>query len=134
MPRVAADPRFRNKRLEMLKKVRGILFALGALSCSPGLAEDAYYEVPLRSLTLSDGKLPTEFDWASRSWQIVEALQPHAVMDVNAEAYLGGEALQPWSTQGRTFPDSVMIIRAEKGSPMTGRLFVPKRDLSGMEG
>jgi len=120
--------------LATLKKVRGILLVLGALSCSWGLAEEAYYDVPLRALTLSEGKLPTEFEWGSRSWQIAEALQPYAVMDGNAEAYVGGDGFQPWGAQGRTFPDSVMMVRAEKGSPMTGRLFVPKRDLSGMEG
>ena len=117
----------------MLNELRGTLLIAATLSCLLARAEDAYYNVPLKSLTLSEGTIPTEFEWRSRAWQISEVLQPYVAMDGDAEAYLGGEGFQPWGPPGKTFPDLVMLIRTEKGSAMTGKLFVPKRDLSGME-
>jgi hypothetical protein len=120
--------------LATFKKVWGFLLALGVLACSLALAEDAYYHVPLGTLTLTEGKLSENFEWGSWSWQVAEALRPYVIMDGTAEAYVAGESLQSWAPSDRRIADSILVIRAEKGSPITGRVFVPKLDLRGMEG
>jgi hypothetical protein len=99
------------------------------LQCFRAFTEDAYYSIPLRSLTLSEGKLEDNYEWGSRSWQIAETLQPYAIMDGDAEAYIAG-GLQSW---GLAFENSFLFVRAGKGSLITGRLIVPKKDLSGMQ-
>lgn len=104
------------------------------LSSSFGLAQDAYYHVPLGSLKLTEGKLPENYEWRSWSLQTAEALRPYVIMDGTAEAYVGGEGLQPWAPPDRMIAESTLVIRTEQGRPITGRLFVPKQDLHGMEG
>jgi hypothetical protein len=96
------------------------------------LAEDAYYRVPLTSLKLTEGQLPTRQEWTGSAWEKAEALQPYAVIDGDGEVYVGGEALQSWGQPGRLFQNMTLAVRAAKGHNVTGRLFVPKSDLSGM--
>jgi hypothetical protein len=113
-------------------KLRQLLLSFLALSCSLALAEDAYYNVPLTSLTLSEGKLPASFEWHGANWRMMEPLQPYAMLDGDGEAYVGGEAFQPWGPQQRAFQNMFLAIRAPSGSSFTGRLFVPNADLNGM--
>ena len=113
-------------------KFRLLLLPFLALSCSLALAEDTFYHVPLTSLTLSEGKLPTNIEWSGSPWEMVEALQPYAVLEGDGEAFVGGEGLHPWSPAERAYQNMFLAIRAPKGNPPTGRLFVPKTDLSGM--
>ncbi|MCX6929923.1 MAG: hypothetical protein NT154_42935 [Verrucomicrobia bacterium] len=96
------------------------------------LAEDTYYSVPLASLTLAEGKLPTNFEWKGSASEMVEALQPFALLDGEGEAFVGGAGLQPWGSAESAFRNLRLALRAPKASPLTGRLFVPKADLSGM--
>jgi hypothetical protein len=133
-PKSRVDLRLNYKRLATFKKVWGFLLVLQVVACASAYAEDLYYRVPLDSLTLSDGKLSDNYEWRSWSWQVAEALRPYVIMDGSAEAYVSGEGLQPWTPPDKRLADSILMIRAEKGSPITGRVFVPKRDLSGMEG
>src|SRR5689334_534211 len=114
------------------KKCWSLLFVI--LSCSICRAEDVFYHVPLGSLTLTEGKLSENYEWGSWSWQVAEALRPYVIMDGTAEAYVAGEGLQSWAPSNKGFADSLLVIRAEKGNPITGRVFVPKQDLHGMEG
>ncbi len=113
-------------------KLHRLILTCLALSCSLVLAEDAYYHVPLTSLTISEGTLPTHFEGGGSGWQMMDALQPYAVLDGEGEAFIGGEALQPWGPAERAYQNMFLAFRAPKGSPLTGRLFVPKADLSGM--
>jgi hypothetical protein len=103
-----------------------------ALSCSVALAEDAYYHVPLSSLTITEGSLPPRFEWKGRGWEMADALRPYAVLDAEGEAFVSGPALQPWGPPGPAFQSTFLGMRAPNGASLTGRLFVPKPDLSGM--
>jgi hypothetical protein len=60
------------------------------------------------------------------------ALQPYAVLDGEGEVFIGGDGLQPWSPPGRLYENTTIAIRAAAGKDVSGRLFVPKSDLSGM--
>src|SRR6267154_28287 len=113
-------------------KLRGLLLSFLALSCSLALAEDTYYHVPLSSLTFLEGKLPSDFQWSGSAWQMAEALSPYAVLDGEGEAFIGGEALRPWGRPETAYQNTFLAVRAPKGSAVTGRLIVPKADLSGM--
>src|ERR1039457_4431553 len=117
---------FRNKQMEGIMKLRQLLLACLMLSCTSVLAEDAYYHVPLASLTLSEGKLPASFEWGDSAWEMVEAVQPYAVLDGDGEAYVGGQSLQPGNPSDRAFQNMFLAIRAPNGGAPTGRLFVPK--------
>src|SRR5258708_1680085 len=129
---VHPDSRCHKEKLEGFMKLRHLLLTLLVVSCSLALAEDAYYHAPLSSLTFSEGKLPTNFEWKGSAWEMVEALQPYAVLDGDEEAFLSGESLQPWGRAGPAYQNGPLAVRAPKGNALTGRLFVPKADLSGM--
>src|SRR5438552_873681 len=103
---------------------------LGATAAS---AEDSYYHLPVISLTLVEGTLPERSTPGDvRRWQMLPAFQPYAVLDGEGEVYVGVENLQPWDTRNRSYEDSVVAMRAPQGKDVSGRLFVPKPDLSGM--
>src|SRR5712675_2533 len=110
------------------------MLAFLGLSVSVGLAEDAYYYVPLTSLKFAEGKLPTNYQWSGTGWQAIEALQSSAVLDGggDGEAFVGGENLRPWGAPESAFQNTFLAVRAPRGKAVNGRLFVPKADLSGM--
>jgi hypothetical protein len=111
-------------------KPQTLLAALLLFSGSISWAEDSYYHVPLNSLTLTEGSFPTRPDWNVPNWEKAEAMEPYAVLDGDGEVYLSGEPLRPWSPPNQ--PPPVIAFKISKGSPLTGRLFMPKSDLSGM--
>ena len=113
-------------------KLKPLLLAFLACSSSLALAEDTYYHVPLTSLTLLEGKLPAKFEWSGSAWQRVDAMQPYAVLDGGGEVFLGGEALRPWGSPDRAYQGAVLALHAPKAGELTGRLFFPNADLSGM--
>jgi hypothetical protein len=113
-------------------KLRNLLLTFCTVSCSVTLAEDAYYSIPLTSLKLVEGHLPSSFNWSRSAWENAETSQPYAVVDGEGEVYVGSEALQPWGSPGRAFQNMTLAIQAVKGRDVTGRLFVPKSDLSSM--
>ena len=101
--------------MEGIMKLRQLLLACLMLSCTSVLAEDAYYHVPLASLTLSEGKLPASFEWGDSAWEMVEAVQPYAVLDGDGEAYVGGQSLQSGNPSDRAFQNMFLAIRAPNG-------------------
>ena len=104
-----------------------------ALLAQPGFTEESYYHVPITSLTLVEGTLPARPELSnSRRWQSVPAFQPYAILDSAGEVYIGGESLRPWNLPNSLYENAIIAIRAEKGKDVTGRLFVPKADFSGM--
>src|SRR6266568_6622157 len=114
-------------------KPKQLLLTCFALQCCLALAEDAYYYVPLTSLALSEGKLPTHFEWNSSTWKLAEALKPYPVIDGEGEGFVSGETLQPWSRSPEgSYQSTFLTLRAPKGQAVTGRLFLPKPDFSGM--
>ncbi|HWX22029.1 MAG TPA: hypothetical protein VN578_19180 [Candidatus Binatia bacterium] len=114
-------------------KLGRILLIFLVLSCSAALAEDAYYHVALTALTLSEGKLPDSSTWNSSGWQMLEAFQPYAVLDGEGEALVSGNGtFNPWQPRETLYRETFLALRVPKDGPVTGRLFVPKSDLSGM--
>src|SRR2546426_176884 len=109
------------------------LFAALTMTLIPSalFAEDAYYHLPINSLNFTEGALPARGEPANyRHWQTWPALQPYAVLDGGGEVYLDGESFTPWTPGDRQ--NHSIAIRALQGKDVTGRLFVPKPDGSGM--
>ncbi|MFC1716612.1 hypothetical protein ACFL6S_23290 [Candidatus Poribacteria bacterium] len=89
-----------------------MLFLSGAV-----FAEDAYYNLPIRTLTFADGP---------RTWQRGEGIQPYVVLDGEGEAFRfhwGG-----W----RPDPSETIAIRAPAGQDVTGYLSISKPDGGGV--
>ena len=113
-------------------KLRRCLINLLALLCCAARAEDAFYHVALTSVKFPEGALPTHLEWGSRGWEAVQAMQPYVVVDGEGEGFISGESMQPWTSPDQLYQGAVLALRAPKGDFVTGRLFVPKADLSGM--
>jgi hypothetical protein len=95
-------------------------------------AADAFYHIPVASLKLTEGALPVA-DAANnnaRSWQMLRVVQPYATIDGGGEAYVSGNT-QSWDRENGAAAQTISI-RATEGKEITGRLFLPKLDLSGM--
>lgn len=102
-------------------------------------ADDACYQVPLRSLQLTEGTLPADAD--DDSWWttpgLLIAMRPYAVLDGSGEAHVDysdpDTELQRWQPlRTATISEARLAARAPEGQDVTGRLFVPASDLSGM--
>ena len=103
------------------------------LSSALAWSQEVYYRVPLTSLTFTEGKLPDEaVPTRGISWEMHESVQPHAVLDGAGEAFVGGEPIRPWNPSEGLYQNSFLVVVAPKGTAPTGRLFLPKRDFSGM--
>lgn len=102
------------------------------LSAQPVLAADAYYHIPIASLKLTEGSLPIAeaANNNSRSWQMSQVVQPYATLDGGGEVYVSGN-VQPWDRESGASGQSISIC-APEGKEITGRLFLPKLDYSGM--
>jgi len=103
------------------------------LAAAPaGAAEDAFFRVDVGDLELTDGELPDfntgDVHWRLW-WQLRESMEPYAVLDNEGEIYVSAE--MPRTGRWDALPDHV-VVRAAEGKAVTGRLFWPKRDLSGM--
>src|SRR6267378_361653 len=113
-------------------RLRQLAVGLLALSRTLCLAEEAYYHVPLTSLTLSGGTLVSNFQCSGPAWKLDEALQPYAVLDGDGEVFIGGETIRPWSRPETVYQKALLAVHAPKTNVIAGRLFVPKADLGGM--
>jgi hypothetical protein len=109
------------------------------------LAGDAYYNIPIQDLKLVEGSLPKREkpDWQAysrASWKY-EMTRPYATLDGPGEAYVVGRAgpgdplfdPRPSVPVNPVGPGMRLLIRAEEGKDLSGRLFVAKPDLSGMQ-
>jgi hypothetical protein len=93
--------------------------------------EDAYYQVRFVDMNFTEGALPKErTPGFSRSWLAGQAMEPYAVLDAEGDVFIGGATFEPWM-QGN-YQDEILAVRAPKDKDVTGRLFLPKPDLSGM--
>lgn len=115
-------------------KSRLVLFCAAMLLVhQTGAAADAYYHLPVSSLTLTQGSWPSNtgsVDW--RQWQKAAAMQPYAVLDGNGEAYLTGYGSLPWEAADDRSRERTISLRIPENKEITGQLFVPKPDFSGM--
>lgn len=107
-----------------------------ALPAARVAADDAFYRVPLADLKLTEGEFPADdlenrYDW--RTWQRREAMQPRALLDGEGEAYLTLDRNNwQWATPAQVRSEASIAIRAPQGRDVTGLLYVPKSDFSGM--
>ncbi len=117
----------------MLFCTRTIVMALVAGIAGVAFGGDAYYDVPIRELKLTDGELPVRKEitrWRSSSErERLRAMWPYAVLDGPGEVYVVGRGEPPYSPPGL---GTQVCIRAPEGKAVTGRLYVPNVDLSGM--
>ena len=119
-----------------MRPVLRIVVTLAAvLWSSHALAEEAYYEVPLGSLKITEGKLPRpgEANDHAFAWR-VDAMQPYAVLDGEGEVYLTipSNASMRWETFRRTGQTESIHVRTAARRGVSGHLFYPKADFSAM--
>lgn len=97
------------------------------------LAEDVYYDVPLRDLELKEqpGSGGADILSGSTHWRQRLARQPYALLDGDGDAYVtlnAGTAnwarLEDWKRDGR------IAIRSSRGKSSGGRLFLPNAEAS----
>jgi hypothetical protein len=115
-----------------IMKTRHLAVILLALSSCLAWSEDVYFQVPITSLPLTEGKLPEPVTPKRYDWRMQETVQPYAVLDGAGEAFVGGEPIRPWNPNGRAYQNSFLMVSAPKGAAPTGRLFVPNGDFSRM--
>jgi len=100
------------------------------LGLASARAEDAYFRVPLQDLTLTEGSLPVNDPerfwnwWSDRS----RAMLAYVVLDQPGEAYVD-ENLASRFEMALNRP---LVVKAPAGKDITGRLWHPKPDFSGM--
>jgi hypothetical protein len=98
---------------------------------APAIA-DVYYVQPVAELTLVEGKLPTESDEQQpnsyRRWQRRPYLQPYGVLEGEGEIYVTPNS----PNFSNTTTDFRVAIRVAEPRAITGTLYLPKTDLSGM--
>jgi hypothetical protein len=113
------------------------LLALGVCLFATALqtvrAADAFFHIPVTALKLTEGALPTVSPVVSdstRRWQMLDIMQPYAVVDGGGEAYVSSN-VQPWERDAGAAGQTISI-RVAEGKEITGQLFLPKLDYSGM--
>src|SRR6185436_10703668 len=111
-----------------------LLIGIGIVTLSSAaVAEDAYYDVPLGSLQLTEGKLPIVSSPPGTPFEFTFTMHSYAVLDGPGEAYTHDLSIIPWLDEGRDRGDRPrLVVRAPRGSDVTGRLFVPQTNLSSM--
>jgi len=122
-----------------MPRVLQILVAVVVLvSAGTARAKDVFFRVNVRDLELTEGQLP---DWEPgdvpwRLWaQLREAMQPYAILDADGEVYVSAEAFRDRRFRARNRrdgqPDHLTVCTAS-GKDITGRLYWPKSDFTGM--
>jgi hypothetical protein len=127
----------------MLSTFMRTAVAVGILALATAArADDSYYRVRFDDLKITEGELPkpsTEYDW--RLWQRREALQPYASLDGKGEIYVGPSNYSgrrsPFSSTGEPVETSennsnAILVCTPQTGDVTGRLYLPKADASGM--
>jgi len=91
-------------------------------------AADTYFRIPISALTITEGSWPSESDPTIRHWRSLPLFQAYATVDGEGEVYLDGDPTHRWTRSN----GHALAIRAPKGKDVTGQLYVPRSDLSGM--
>ncbi len=111
-------------------------WAVGAvlLVTTAALADEAFYNVDVSDLKLTEGKLPSETeDVGSFPWISYRSMAPYATLDGEGEAYVRPLAGQSQSvTPAQRATQDSLLIRVPAARKITGTLFWPKADWSGM--
>ncbi len=110
-----------------MRILSGLMLIAILLFSGAALAEDAYYNLQINTLTFTDGALPTT---RLQSQQVIAGMLPYAVLDGEGEAYLN---LQRRRRRFDVFhPDEAIAIRAPEGRDVTGYLYFLNPDGDGM--
>ena len=121
----------------LVRRALPLVFCLAALG-GAAYAEDAFYRVPLTELKLTEGKFPdqskyrTDWSYNWRTRQRRQALQPRAVLDGEGEVYFEENNRFRWWAPVPLPEEGIIAVRAPAGRDVTGWLYVPKADYSGM--
>ena len=106
---------------------------LTVLLLQTAAAGDAYYNLPLASLTLTEGKLPVdqaEPNW--RQWRMPSTVQDYAVLDGAGEAYVSDSTPGRGMSNPSGAPGASLVIRAPENQNLSGCIFVRSNNFSGM--
>jgi len=114
---------------------RFVMTLAAATFASSVSAGDVYYDLPIRTLTISEGKLPTAGsppNWRFR--QQARAMTPYAVLDGEGEVYV---RFPEGQFNSRTPPGEItdqasLAVRTPEGKPVSGRLYLPNSSWDGM--
>lgn len=119
--------------MRSISRHAAILIACAATTITPACshAEDVFYEIPGSQLKLSGGKIP-EQDIAINVWQArLHPMAARVQLDGPGEGYCSREL--ELLAANRQRQELVLVIRAPQGQAVSGRLFMPKADFSGMQ-
>jgi hypothetical protein len=104
--------------------------SLALFAASTIRAADAYYQIPISSLKLTEGSLAgTAAAIPPRVWRPMQVIQPYATLDGAGEIYVSA-SFSP--AQRDVPPGQSVAICAPEGREITGRLFLPNTDYTGM--
>jgi hypothetical protein len=111
-----------------------LVLILPLMTTGQVLADDVYYHMPIKELTLTEGKWPDTTAQASDhvSWQ-THQLQwdfgcPYAIGNRDEEIYVyvsNDRGNLFWDTSSENFDDIKIAIRAPSGGSPAGKLFIP---------
>lgn len=121
----------------MLKCLRSGLSVCVLAFAAAATAEDAYFQVPIDDLEITEGALPKGQEPVN--WQLYQRarrMQPYVVLDGEGEAYVAYDANRSraeWNwPANRTRARNQVVVRVPAARDVTGRIYLPKRDLTGM--
>lgn len=110
-------------------------FALSSIA-SDTAAEDVFYRVPLADLKLTEGKLSdaeAEDTDKSSNWQQRDCMSARVLLEGEGEAYVElSDRNQPSEAPGLLRTEGALVARAPAGRELTGSLYLPKDQYSGM--
>jgi len=123
-----------------LLQIAAVLWSMHWLLVRPVMA-DVYYVEPISELKIIDGELPVSDGSAPvdyRFWWRRPALQPYAVLDGGGDIYVTSPPMQfravplgsPANENTTDAPSVAIRVPIARG--ITGKIFLPKNDYSGM--
>lgn len=97
-------------------------------------AEDAYYQVPIRELKLTEGKLPEgkESNSTWRRWQVAQFYDPYARVEGGGEVYFASNGDVRVAAQINQFDNVSLVVRTQAGKDVAGICVFPTADLKSM--
>ena len=115
----------------------GTIAAVGVLALASAVwADDAYYQVRLDDLKITDGKrpqTPSNDDWRQR--ELAWCMLPYAVIEGDGEVFVhcvDSNRFGPWSMPELQGDREAILVRTKDARDVAGTLYYPKPDWSGM--
>ena len=122
----------------MLSTFVRTVVAVGTLTLAiAARADDSYYRVRIDDLKITEGELPKQseqYDW--RHWRWHEVIRPYAVLDGQGKVYVRStrysSMVPPVQQEGHDDSSNAIFVCTSQIGDVTGRLYLPKPDASGM--